>query len=65
MNEKIRDERQRRIKAIVDAATKHLENARLTLEDTNLYSDEEQEHHVDTLVTRITDVLTDLQKYLG
>jgi hypothetical protein len=61
MKESIRKERQHKLKNIIDAAVGHLENSVATLEDANLYTDDTQEHDVDTFVTRLEDIIQEMR----
>lgn len=61
MKETIRRERQAKLLVILQMTEKHLEDALCTLNDANLYSNEDQEHQIDTLVTHIGDIMKDLQ----
>ena len=64
MKENIRQERLEKFQRTIIAALDHLERAKSTLEDANLYTSDDQEQQVDTLVTRIEDLIKDVRHYL-
>lgn len=61
MKEEARRQRQTKLQGALQITAKLLKCALSAFNDANLYSNEEQEHQIDTLVTRIEDILRDLQ----
>jgi hypothetical protein len=60
MKETTRQTRTTRLQGALQATIKHVENALSALNDANIYSNDEQEFAIDTLVTRLEDILHDL-----